>query len=191
MMWNWLVIGLATRRRWCSTTAARSIRDGAVLCDWRGRSGSPSSAPAPSTSTRCEKAGLQPREPRLSARCATMLSTGSPLLPESFDYVYEHVKRDVQLASISGGTDIISCFVARQPDRPGATAARSRCAGLGMAVEVLDEEGHRSRARRASWSAPGRSRRCRSVLERPGRQRYRAAYFARFPASGATATTPS
>ena len=65
------------------------------------------------------KAGLRPRETHALGSVRTMTSTGSPLAPESFDFVYEHVKRDIHLASISGGTDIVSCFVGGNPDRPG------------------------------------------------------------------------
>ena len=70
----------------------------------------------------------------------TLMSTGSPLAHESFDYVYRDIKTDVQLASISGGTDIISCFALGNPTGPvfkGELQAR----GLGMKVEVFDDEG--------------------------------------------------
>jgi acetoacetyl-CoA synthetase len=70
-----------------------------------------------------------------------MTSTGSPLAPESFSFVYEHIKRDLHLASISGGTDIVSCFVGGVPIAPvwkGEIQARA----LGMKVEVFDDEGH-------------------------------------------------
>jgi acetoacetyl-CoA synthetase len=70
-----------------------------------------------------------------------ILSTGSPLLPENFDYVYAHVKKDVQLASISGGTDIVSCFVLGVPIKP-VWIGEIQGAALGMAVDVWDEEGH-------------------------------------------------
>ena len=75
--------------------------------------------------------------------------------PESFDFVYEHVKRDVHLASISGGTDIVA-LLRRSATRPARCgAARSSAAALGMAVEVFDDDGQTGApARRASWSAP-------------------------------------
>ena len=70
----------------------------------------------------------------------TMLSTGSPLAPESFDFVYDAIKPDLHLASISGGTDIVACFVpAIRSSRSGA--ARSRGPALGMAVDVFDDDG--------------------------------------------------
>ena len=75
-----------------------------------------------------------------------MTSTGSPLAPEGFDFVYEHVKRDIHLASISGGTDIVSCFVGGNPIGP-VWRGEIQCRALGMKVDVFDEQG-RPRARR-------------------------------------------
>jgi acetoacetyl-CoA synthetase len=69
-----------------------------------------------------------------------LLSTGSPLVPEGFDYVYEHVKKDVCLASVSGGTDLVACFVGGVPILP-VWRGEIQCAMLGMAVDVFDDEG--------------------------------------------------
>src|SRR5262249_58941570 len=77
----------------------------------------------------------------------TIASAGSPLVPESFDYVYRAIKKDVCLSSISGGTDIISCFVLGNPIGPvwrGEIQAR----GLGMAVEVWDDDGPSQRGQK-------------------------------------------
>ena len=68
-------------------------------------------------------------------------STGSPLLPASFDYIYTHIKSDVCLASISGGTDILSCFVLGHAGLP-VHRGEIQCAGFGMDVDVVDEQGH-------------------------------------------------
>ena len=65
-----------------------------------------------------EKAGLEPQESHGLDSLRTILSTGSPLVPASFDYVYSKVKRDVWLTSISGGTDIASCFALGNPTGP-------------------------------------------------------------------------
>ena len=75
-----------------------------------------------------------------------MLSTGSPLVPESFDYVYQKIKADVCLSSISGGTDIVSCFVLGNPSGP-VWRGEIQAPGLGMAVEVFDEDGQTGRRR--------------------------------------------
>ena len=117
-----------------------------------------------------------------SARCARSSRPGARSPAHSYDYVYRHVKRDVHLASISGGTDIISCFALGNPDRPGlarrAADPRARHGGRGL----RRRRRARSRAARASWSAPARFPACRS---RSGTIRtaskYRAAYFERYP----------
>jgi len=118
------------------------------------------------------------------ATLTTMLSTGSPLAPESFDYVYQAVKDDLELASISGGTDIVSCFVLGNPTLP-VWRGEIQCRGLGMAVDVFDEEGQQV--------PPGRGERGELVCVKPfpsmpigfwndpDGAKYRAAYFERFP----------
>ena len=70
-----------------------------------------------------------------------ILSTGSPLVPESFDYVYEKVKKDIILGSISGGTDIISCFALNSPSVP-VYRGELQCRGLGMDVDAFDDNGN-------------------------------------------------
>ena len=70
----------------------------------------------------------------------TLLSTGSPLSSDGFDFVYQSIKHDVQLCSISGGTDIVSCFVLGAPSQP-VYAGEIQTRGLGMAVDVLDDDG--------------------------------------------------
>ena len=90
-----------------------------------------------------------------------LTSTGSPLAPENFDFVYDAIKPDLHLASISGGTDIVSCFVLGVPTKP-VWRGEIQGPGLGMAVDVFDEDGPAgARARRASSSARGRFPRCR------------------------------
>jgi len=87
-----------------------------------------------------EKAGLKPKESFNLAPLKAMLSTGSPLSTESFQFVYRHIKEDVCLSSISGGTDIISCFALGNPMGP-VYAGELQCRGLGMKVEALDDNG--------------------------------------------------
>jgi acetoacetyl-CoA synthetase len=110
-----------------------------------------------------------------------MLSTGSPLVPESFDYVYRNVKKDLCLSSISGGTDIVSCFVLGMPILPvwrGEIQAR----GLGMAVDVFDENGRPVRGAKGELVCT-RPFPCMPIgfWNDPDGARYRAAYFERFP----------
>jgi acetoacetyl-CoA synthetase len=110
-----------------------------------------------------------------------MFSTGSPLAPESFDYVYQCVKDDLQLSSISGGTDIVSCFVLGVPTRPvyrGEIQAR----GLGMDVDLFDEEGRPLHGAKGELvcKSPFPSMPVRFWNDADG-AKYRAAYFDRFP----------
>jgi acetoacetyl-CoA synthetase len=86
------------------------------------------------------KIDLKPRETHRLQRLRAVLSTGSPLMAEGFDYVYRNIKEDVCLSSISGGTDIVSCFVLGNPILP-VWRGEIQCKGLGLAVEVFDEEG--------------------------------------------------
>ncbi|MBS0579767.1 MAG: acetoacetate--CoA ligase [Proteobacteria bacterium] len=111
----------------------------------------------------------------------TLLSTGSPLLPEGFDFVYRSIKHDIQLASISGGTDIVSCFALGCPTRP-VYRGEIQCRGLGMAVDVLDEQGKPVRGERGELvcTAPFPSMPV-GFWNDPGDAKYRAAYFERFP----------
>ena len=110
-----------------------------------------------------------------------ILSTGSPLLPENFDYVYSHVKKDVQLASISGGTDIVSCFALGAPTLP-VYRGEIQCRGLGMAVQIFNDEGKPVRGERGELvcTAPFPSMPV-AFWNDPDGRKYRAAYFERFP----------
>jgi acetoacetyl-CoA synthetase len=111
----------------------------------------------------------------------TILSTGSPLAPEGFDYVYEHVKRDVCLSSISGGTDIISCFVGGDPTG-SVWRGEIQAKGLGMKVEVFDENGRSLPSGKGELvcteSFPSMPL---GFWNDPDGERYRSAYFERFP----------
>lgn len=88
-----------------------------------------------------EKAKVIPKDSFSLTQLRCILATGSPLLPKNYDYVYEQIKKDVQLCSISGGTDIISCFALGNPMLP-IYRGELQCLGLGMAVAVFDEQAH-------------------------------------------------
>jgi acetoacetyl-CoA synthetase len=88
-----------------------------------------------------EKAGVRPKESFDLTPLKAILSTGSPLSSESFDFVYRHIKEDLCLSSISGGTDIISCFALGNPMGP-VYSSELQCRGLGMKVEAYDEQGN-------------------------------------------------
>ncbi|PKM08797.1 MAG: acetoacetate--CoA ligase [Gammaproteobacteria bacterium HGW-Gammaproteobacteria-4] len=140
MMWNWLVSSLAVG-------ATAVLYDGNPswpgpdalwgLIDEFGISIFGTSAKWISA---VEKAGVKPRQSHKLTSLRTILSTGSPLAPESYDYVYRDVKDQVMLASISGGTDIVSCFALGSPLLP-VYRGELQCRGLGMKVAVLNEDG--------------------------------------------------
>jgi acetoacetyl-CoA synthetase len=128
-----------------------------------------------------EKSGYQPAANHDLSTLRTVLSTGSPLAAEQYDFVYDSVKADVQLSSISGGTDIISCFCLGNPWLP-VHRGEIQSPGLGMAVEVWSDD------RRPLCEERGElvcTRPFPSMLvgfwDDPGGMRYRAAYFERFP----------
>ncbi|HNI72312.1 MAG TPA: AMP-binding protein, partial [Accumulibacter sp.] len=127
------------------------------------------------------KAGLRPRETHRLAELRVIFSTGSPLVPESFDFVYRHLKTDVLLASISGGTDILSCFALGNPLLP-VYRGELQCRGLGMAVDVFDDDGRSLPAGERGelvCTAPFPSMPI-GFWNDPDGRKYRAAYFERF-----------
>jgi acetoacetyl-CoA synthetase len=128
-----------------------------------------------------EKAGLRPRETHDLSALDAILSTGSPLSAHSFDYVYEHVKPNVRLSSISGGTDIISCFAGGNPIGPvwrGELQGRA----LGMRVEIFDEDGNSilTKPGELVCTAPFPSMPV-AFWNDPDGANYRAAYFDQYP----------
>ena len=128
-----------------------------------------------------EKSSFKPESSVHLPCLRTILSTGSPLLPESYDYVYQHVKGDVLLASISGGTDIVSCFALGNPVKP-VYRGELQSRGLGMRVEVFNDEGKPVRGERGELvcTAPVPSMPV-GFWKDPDGAKYRAAYFERFP----------
>jgi acetoacetyl-CoA synthetase len=128
-----------------------------------------------------QKAGVRPAEEFELPALRAVLSTGSPLAPESFDFIYDAIGKDLQLSSIAGGTDIISCFVLGNPMLP-VRRGEIQCRGLGMAVEFFDDDGNALLERRGELvctrpfpSAPV------GFWNDPDNAKYRAAYFEKFP----------
>jgi len=128
-----------------------------------------------------EKEGLRPIETHDLGALRAILSTGSPLAPHSFDYVYTHVKRDVRLSSISGGTDIISCFAGGNPIGP-VWRGELQALALGMRVEIFDENGRPLRGEPGELvcTAPFPSMPV-AFWNDPDGAKYRAAYFEKYP----------
>ena len=140
MMWNWLASGLASGATLLLYDGSPFIRRGAILFDFAAAEGMTHFGTSAKFIDAICKIKLKPRNTHDLVRLRVILSTGSPLAPESFDYVYRDIKSDVCLSSISGGTDIISCFVLGNPVLP-VYRGEIQCRGLGMKVEVFDESG--------------------------------------------------
>ena len=180
MMWNWMVSSLAVG-------ATVVLFDGAPLAPpqilWDMASAERVTVFGTSAKylALAEKEGLEPGRTHDLGALRAILSTGSPLAGDGYDYVYRAIKPDVHLASISGGTDLISCFALGNPIGP-VWRGELQTRGLGMAVDVFDDAG-----------APIRGRDGELVCRRPFPSmpvafwndpdgcRYRAAYFERYP----------
>jgi acetoacetyl-CoA synthetase len=181
MMWNWLLSGLASGATLLLYDGSPFHPTGNILFDFAEAERCSFFGTSAKFIDACNKAGLKPIETHDLSALRTIASTGSPLLPEGFDYVYASIKRDVCLSSISGGTDIISCFVLGNPAGPvwrGEIQAR----GLGMAVEVWNDLGRpvvgekgELVCTRAFPSMPA------GFWNDPDGAKYRRAYFERFP----------
>ncbi len=181
MMWNWLVSSLAIG-------ATIVLYDGSpvhpaadILWDLAEAERVNVFGTSAKYISALEKTGATPRRSHRLDALRTILSTGSPLAPESFDYVYASVKPDVCLSSISGGTDIVSCFALGNPIGP-VYRGELQTRGLGMAVEIFDEHGS------SLDSEPGELVCTRPFPSMPVRfwndpdgSTYRQAYFERFP----------
>jgi acetoacetyl-CoA synthetase len=140
MMWNWLVSALAAEATLLLYDGNPSAAGGNILFDYADAEGMTFFGTSAKWIDAIAKMGLEPAKTHKLTTLRTLASTGSVLAPEGFDYVYAKIKGDMQLASISGGTDIISCFMLGNPIGPvwrGEIQAR----GLGMKVEVFDDEG--------------------------------------------------
>lgn len=140
MMWNWLVSSLAVGATTVLYDGASFIPNRPVLWDMAQAERLTVFGTSAKWLTLAEKYEQKPRETHDLSSLKSILSTGSPLSPPSFDYVYRNVKKDVRLSSISGGTDIISCFALGNPIGH-VWRGELQTRGLGMKVEVFDESG--------------------------------------------------
>ena len=140
MMWNWLVSGLASGATLLLYDGSPFAQDGDRLLDAIDAEGITIFGTSAKFIAALEKAGKVPRENHRLDSLRSILSTGSPLAHESFEYVYRDFKSDLCLSSISGGTDILSCFVGGAPTLP-VYSGEIQAPGLGMAVEIWNEQG--------------------------------------------------
>ncbi len=181
MMWNWLVSGLAVGATVVLYDGSPFHPDGNVLWDLADELDISIFGTSAKWIAACDKAGVKPRASHRLDRLRVILSTGSPLLPESFDYVYRDVKADVQLSSISGGTDIVSCFALGNPLLP-VWKGELQCRGLGMKVEIRADDGRVvvNETGELTCSQPFPSMPI-GFWNDPDGERYRAAYFETHP----------
>jgi acetoacetyl-CoA synthetase len=140
MMWNWLVSSLAVGATMVLYEGSPFYPSAAAMFDLVDEFGITVFGTGAKSISAWENAGLKPRESHQLNTLVTILSTGSPLSPESFDYAYREIKPNLCLSSISGGTDIVSCFALGCPIIP-VYRGELQCAGLGMAVEILRDDG--------------------------------------------------
>ena len=181
MMWNWLLSTLASEATLLLYDGSPFYPNGNVLFDFAAAADMTLFGTSATFIDAVNKAGLAPIETHDLSALRTMTSTGSPLVAESFDFVYARIKRDIHLASMSGGTDIISCFVGGNPLGP-VWRGEIQTAGLGMRVDIFDGD-RRSLERDKGelvCTAPFPSMPLRFWND-PDDVRYHAAYFEKFP----------
>lgn len=181
MMWNWMASTLALGATLVLYEGSPGYPNAVHLFDILAQEKVSIFGTSAKFIATIEKEGLSPRTSYPLNHLRLILSTGSPLMPHHFDYVYQHIKSDIPVSSISGGTDIISCFALANPIMP-VYSGELQCIGLGMAVKVFNDEG-------------------KSIIQEQGelvctqafpsmpvgfwqdndKQRYRSAYFEQFP----------
>jgi acetoacetyl-CoA synthetase len=181
VVWNILFTALAAEASVMLYDGSPFAKDGRILFEYAQKERITHFGTSPKFLDTLAKRGLRPCDSYALPGLRTILSTGSPLAPEGYDYVYEAIKKDVRLSSISGGTDIMGSFADGSPVLP-VYRGEMQCRSLGMAVEVFDEAG-----------APVVGRKGELVCTKPfpsmplgfwndkGDERYHAAYFARYP----------
>ncbi|HEX9447659.1 MAG TPA: acetoacetate--CoA ligase [Dongiaceae bacterium] len=181
MMWNWLISGLASGAALMLFDGSPFAPDGNILFDYAAAEKFTLFGTSAKYIDACAKAGIEPIKTHDLSSVRMLTSTGSPLAPESFDYVYEKVKQDVCLSSISGGTDIVSCFMLGNPTIP-VWRGEIQTRGLGMAVEVWNDAGKPVTGEKGELVCV-RPFPCMPVgfWNDPDNKRYKAAYFERYP----------
>ena len=181
MMWNWLVSALGSEATVVLFDGSPFHPQPSALFDMADELGVTLFGVSAKYIDACAKAGLKPMETHKLSTLKTICSTGSTLMPESFEYVYQNIKRDVHLQSMSGGTDLCGCLVAGDPTGP-VNKGEIQKAALGMEIEILNEHGGRVRKGEQGELV------CASVfpsmpvrfLNDPDDEKYREAYFNKF-----------
>jgi acetoacetyl-CoA synthetase len=180
-MWNILVSALASGATLLMYDGSPFVRDGRILFELAQAERMTHFGTSAKFIDAVAKTGLQPARELDLESVRVILSTGSPLVPESYDFVYRSIRSDAQLSSMSGGTDICSAFVIGSPTLP-VWRGEIQCRGLGMAVDVFDDSGRPVREQKGELVCT------RAFPSMPvgfwndaDGSRYHAAYFERFP----------
>jgi acetoacetyl-CoA synthetase len=181
MMWNWLVSGLTCGATLILYDGSPFYEDGRILWRIAGEEKISIFGTSAKFIAAQEKAAIRPGEEFDLSSIRTILSTGSTLVPESFDFVYDAISKDVHLASVSGGTDIISCFVGGNPMKP-VYRGELQSLGLAMQVEIFTSDG-RSVVGENGELVCTNAFPCMPVgfWNDPDNKKYHAAYFERYP----------
>jgi acetoacetyl-CoA synthetase len=181
MMWNWLVSVLGSGATLLLYDGSPFYPDGNILWDYAQSEKASLFGTSAKYIDAIKKAELRPGRSHDVSSIKTVLSTGSPLAPDSYEYIYDAVKPDVHLASMSGGTDICGCFVLGVPTKP-VYVGEMQGPALGFAVEVFDEAGKPQAHGKGELvcTKPFPSMPI-GFWNDPNNEKYRATYFARFP----------
>jgi acetoacetyl-CoA synthetase len=181
MMWNWQVSGLALGATLLLFDGSPFYPDPGALWKLAQDTGMTHFGTSAKYIASVEDAGLKPGKEYDMSKLEAVMSTGSPLSKESFNFVYNEIKEDVHLASISGGSDIVSCFMLGNPMLP-VHEEEIQCRGLGMDVDVFDDNGNSLKGQQGELV-------CKSSFPSqpiyfwndPGKEKYKAAYFDVYP----------
>lgn len=181
MMWNWMVTALAAGATLLLYDGSPFYPDGNVLFDFAEKESITVFGTSAKYIDAVNKAGLEPKKNHDLSNLKSILSTGSPLVPESFDFVYDKIKTDICLSSIAGGTDIVSCFMVGSPTLP-VWRGEAQCRALGLKVEVYDDDGQSVIQEKGELvcanSFPSMPI---GFWNDPDGKKYRSAYFEKFP----------
>ena len=181
MMWNWLASGLASGATLLLFDGSPFYPDPGHLWHIADTENLTMFGTSAKYLSALEKSGFRPREHAELSALNCILSTGSPLAPASFDFVYRDIKSDLQLSSVAGGTDIISCFGAGNPILP-VYRSELQCRALGMKVEIFDDEGTSIVGEKGelvcTQAFPSMPL---AFWNDPDDEKYHAAYFEKFP----------
>jgi acetoacetyl-CoA synthetase len=180
MMWNWLVSALASQATLCLFDGSPFASDAGILWKYAAEERISFFGTSAKYIDSLRKAKFRPDEAYNLSNLRMIASTGSQLGGEGFDYVYRNLKADVQLASISGGTDIVSCFVLGNPVLP-VWRGEIQGPGLGLAVDVWNEDGEAVTCEKGELVCT-RPFPCMPVgfWNDPGGLKYKGSYFHRF-----------